>query len=148
MSAFQVSPNHIGAIVRWYLDECPDSHRGQWRQMRPNRNDADDMMAALAFECWRSVRYRYPEGPLPGPIAFEDTPVMCDGRLRLYKRLTPVQVIKACDCLNYQSCEHPEWETSEAKRLLDGIREAAISSLPGYSQAEWEICDGAEVAVR
>lgn len=132
MSAFQVSPNH----------------RIQWRQQRPNMNDSDDMMAALAFECWRSVRYRYPDGPLPGPIAFEDSPVICDGRLRLYKSLTPVQVIKACDCLEYQSCEHPEWEQSEACKLLKAIREAAIGALPGYSEAEWEICDGRAEAVR
>lgn len=149
MSAFQVSPNHIGAIVRWYLDACPDHLRAQWRQMRPNRTDAADMMSALAFECWRSVRYRYPSGPLPGPIAYDDTPVVCDERLRVYNRLSPVEVIKACDCLSYQSCEHPEWESSEAYKLLEAIREAAIGQIPGYSEASWEICDGASLeAVR
>jgi hypothetical protein len=50
-------------------------------------------------------------------------------------------VIKAADCLDYQSCEHPEWDKSEAKQLLDAIRAAAISKLPGYEEAEWAIDD-------
>ncbi len=143
MSAFQLPAEHLGAIVRFYLTDCPDHLRGQYRNQRPNRVDAAAMLASLAVECHASVRYRYPSGPLPGPITFEDGPVVCDDRLRLYQKLTPVQVIKACDCYCYQSCEHPGWDQSEAKHLIECIREAAIALLPGYEAAAWEICDGA-----
>ena len=48
-----------------------------------------------------------------------------------------VQVIKACNCLDYQSCEHDGWEASEAKSFLDSLISAACHRLPGYDAAEW-----------
>lgn len=143
MSAFQVSPAHIGAILRWYLfDLGPAEWRPRWRDHQPTREDAIDMAAALAFECYRSVRYRYPDGELPGPVAFEDSPVVVDvSNLGVYKQLSAVGVIKACHCLEYQSCEHPEWQSSEAKRLLTDISNTAIGRLPGYEAAAWHIDD-------
>jgi len=101
------------------------------------------MLATLAAECFASVRYRYPAGPLPGPNAASDGPVVCSDRLSTYARLSPVAVLKACSCYEYQSCEHPGWETSEAKRLIDSITQAAIAALPGYQDAAWEITEGA-----
>lgn len=143
MSAYQVSPNHLGALVRWYLS---DHGRGigqaflpYWRGHQPNHNDADDMLACLAEECYRSVRYRYPTGPLPGLIAFPDGPVVCQGPLSQYPLLSPVEVLKAVHGLEYQSCEHPEWEQSEAYRLLRNIERTAMCALPGYEEAAWSL---------
>lgn len=131
MSAFQVSPNHIGALVKWYLTASPDYLRANWRGQRPNRNDADAMMKSLALENAKSVNHRY-QNDLAEPVA-------CQDRLSAYKLLTPVQVIKAVDGLSYQSNEHDEWDKSEARHLLDTIKSAAIAQLPGYREAEWAI---------
>lgn len=148
MSAYQVSPYHIGAIVRWYLDDCPTYSLRNWRGHTANGTDAGDMMGALALECFKSVSYRYPaeDGQpldLPGPIAFKDRPVECPHTLSAYQRLTPVQVIKAIHGYIYQACEHPEWEQSEARRLVQQIESCALRVLPGYEEAEWEITEPA-----
>lgn len=136
MSAFQVTESHIGAILRWYLTDCPPHLRSSWRGfMSPNPNDADDMMNALAAENAQSVAYRYP-GISTEPVLAAD-----NVRLSRYAKLAPVAVIKACQCLEYQSCEHPTWDKSDAKYLLEQIQSAAIASLPGYSQAAWAIED-------
>lgn len=53
-------------------------------------------------------------------------------------RMTPVQALRAISSYQYQSCEHPEWETSLAKRLTDDLRIALIQTLPGYDSAPWQ----------
>lgn len=141
MSAFQVGPEHLGALIRWYLLDTRTHNHPRWRGCQPNLNDAADMLAALAFECYKSVRYRYPDGDLPGPCAFPDTPVVCSDNLHTYRPLTPIEVIVACKCYEYQSCEHPEWGQSEAAQLIQHIKEAALRRLPGYEDAPWEITE-------
>jgi hypothetical protein len=49
-----------------------------------------------------------------------------------------VQVLKAIQSYAYQSCEHPEWDGSLAKRFCDWLESAIIGDLPGYDDAEWE----------
>jgi hypothetical protein len=39
----------------------------------------------------------------------------------------------------YQSCEHPGWEESEARKFCQQLTEGAIARLPGYEAAAWEI---------
>jgi hypothetical protein len=46
---------------------------------------------------------------------------------------------KACRCLEYQSCEHLGWETSEARAIVRNTMSTAICKLPGYEEADWEI---------
>lgn len=139
MSAFQVTPEHIGALIRFYLE---NERYPRFDSSSACYADAERMMSELALENWRSVAYRY-DLPLDG----DEQPVLCNAPLRMYRKLTPVQAIKAADCLDYQSCEHPQWDTCRAKRLLDDIRSLAISKLPGYDTADWAI-DNAVEAVR
>jgi hypothetical protein len=54
-----------------------------------------------------------------------------------HAEIDPVQVLKSCDCLEYQSCEHDGWEASEAKAFLEALRGSAWRSLPGYEKAAW-----------
>lgn len=53
--------------------------------------------------------------------------------------LRAIDVIKACHCLEYQSCEHDGWATSTAKVIVAAIEGAASRALPGYDDAPWEI---------
>lgn len=78
----------------------------------------------------KSVEYRYP-----------DSAGLCDCRYpetvpRFYT-FAPVQVLKACDCYVYQSCEHEGWTVSEAKAYIDALQIHAWQALPGYEEAEW-----------
>jgi hypothetical protein len=53
--------------------------------------------------------------------------------------LSSVEAIKALQCLDYQSCEKPEWRTTPAARIIAELKSAAISELPGYDAAPWGI---------
>jgi hypothetical protein len=59
--------------------------------------------------------------------------------VKLTREVEPVQVLKAIKCYEYQSCEHPSWEDSEARSWCNHLRLAAIEHLPGFEAAKWEI---------
>ena len=77
----------------------------------------------------KSVNYRYDEYRPAESYHYKPFPVS----------LTPANVLGLINCLSYQSCEHPEWEDSEAYAILQSIKAAAIDALPGYS---WEMPTG------
>ena len=86
----------------------------------------------LLRENYVSVNHRYDENPtamLDEPYAYS----------RVHKKIDPVQVLKAIECLEYQSCEHPGWKTSEARTFLKSLEAKAISQLQGYDEADWDI---------
>lgn len=92
---------------------------------------------------WReniaSVSARYPNessATLPGPCN-EDFVIRPSNCRNDFGLINPVQVLKSCDCYNYQSCEHEGWMASEAHAFIQALREAAIDALPGYEQAVW-----------
>ena len=109
-------------------------------RLRVDRESADYVGRMLLWECVRSVAYRYPDDSLdglPGPCGFtpeetEDYTYRCHAR-----RLEPVEVLKAIDCYEYQSCEHPDWKDSTAAKLCDQLRSRMIAELPGYEEAAW-----------
>lgn len=121
---------------------------------------ADRVGAMLWSENARSVSFRYDGedySTLPGPRDFSETALAgyfyvdvtrapIQERRRMvaegfsFRPVEPVAVLKACDGYEYQSCEHPGWETSEAKAYLEALRRRMIQLLPGYDEAEWEVC--------
>jgi|SRR6185369_4309213 len=139
MSAFIVSKATIDAIVTFAA-----AHRSVAPQVlhyeKINGVAAETKLGRMLLEeNERSIRYRYPQttGPsdMPGPVDY-------DGAERYFyaKRFEPIaaiEIVKLCDCLEYQSCEHPEWKDSEACRILALIRESAVMEIPGYDKAPW-----------
>ena len=131
MSAFIVDPEHVAALVRFYagtrasqLEHDPERHDVSWEETCANRLYAENV---------RSVNHRYEDSTPDEPIVFTSR------QISTARRLTPVEAIKACHCLEYQSCEHPEWKESRACALLHRILRVAINELPGYEEAPWEI---------
>lgn len=128
MSAFIVSDNHINAIVSWA------SANGYGRRMMTAELQATGSM--LMAENCKSVGNRY---------ADEHTKASCADALKMYRykldtrNRSAVEIIKACDCLAYQSSESQDWQTSDAKRFLDEVKQRAISKLAGYTDAAWAI---------
>ena len=54
------------------------------------------------------------------------------------------QFFKALHCLDYQSCEHPEWEDSDAKYIIDRMMQDVTTTMileeglvRGYKDAKW-----------
>lgn len=118
MSAFICTDKHISAIVSWA------SRNNVAACASGKEQEAADCLLA---ENIRSVNYRYQETTLIVPCEY--TPDASRA---------PVEIIKLCHSLAYQSCEHREWETSEAKKIVDTIAAAATRALPGYAAAGWE----------
>jgi hypothetical protein len=157
MSAFMVDTVHIDAMLTaglhlparrqsrltWYwpdLDAATD--RGIWtaaelmvhadqRRHELTTDTAGRVGAMLLAENRRSVDHRYDEQELEEPYLFT----------RLAGTPDPVVVLKAIDCYEYQSCEHPGWRFSEAQPFCQALRALTIGHLPGYDRAPWEITD-------
>lgn len=157
MSAFVVGTDHIDAMLtagltlarpygpmRWYLPEPPGPAcyqegepwgpaAGAWaREYRREltKETANEVGAMLLLENLHSVNHRYTEAEAPPAYRFRPLPGHPD----------PVVVLKAIDCYEYQSCEHPGWKTSEAYAFCDALRRTCIASLAGYDTAPgWEV---------
>jgi hypothetical protein len=86
------------------------------------------------------VSHRYPNessATLPGPIGESFVIESHHMSQAVWPEIDPVQVIKACDCYEYQSCEHDGWADSEACRFITSLRKGAAHALPGYDGADW-----------
>ena len=130
MSAYICNPEHLGLLAALSAthDGTPDQ--------------ACDRAELFARENIASVAFRYPadaSGKRPGPCLHDDDIVEVS---RLWAEhysahppaVHPSFVAGYCKCLDYQSCEHDEWESSEAKRLLDNL----WRSLPTASSRAWD----------
>lgn len=119
MSAYIVPDYHVNVLVSWAV-----AHRAEAfpRGITPRA------LGELLHEAnCASVDYRYGEH---NPRDYRHALVPVAG-------VSAVQVVKACDCLEYQSCERPDWTGSQAQFLLTRIRDRAVSLLPGYDAAAW-----------
>jgi hypothetical protein len=125
MSCWLCSPRHFNSIVRaaeawgekvFYVDRAAQS----WQEV----------LDILVAENCRSVNYRYQtEDPVPTITYNPRTPL-----------LPPLVILKACNSLDYQSCETSDWETTRAFAILQKIKDHAIRELPGYDKAEgWSL---------
>ena len=128
MSAFLCNAYHINALANWAT--TPRRVDYYWNGKRHDANDARYIANVLHNQNLRSVNARYGDDN-DTEIAFE----------RFAPDLTPVQVIKAVNCLDYQSCETDDWPETEAYAICQAIIARAINHLPGYDNAEWELTD-------
>lgn len=154
MSAFIVSEKHIEAMVsagvslkvRWMAPEEPEASdyqsgepwgttatvNAQRRIREATRETANETGRMLLMENARSVAFRYEEA-----IDADTTLAATFKAHGLQHNI--VDLLKAIDCYEYQSCERPQWASSEAHEFCEALRGALIRALPGYSDAAWEI---------
>jgi hypothetical protein len=119
MSAFICNHSHVTALAVY----AARTHVLDWK-------DANQIGEMLHAENVESVNYRYGETTVPDFT-------MCEWAA--FHPFSQVQILKAARCLRYQSCEHPRWEGSDARKLLEAIIGRSGVDLPGYDEAEWEI---------
>lgn len=140
MSAFMVGPTHIDALLtagmhRAYTNYGPlgyvatePNYSHNNGRVELTRETADRMGAMLLGENQRSVNHRYSEDEIEEVYTFR--------RMEGYPH--PLVILRAISCYEYQACEHPEWETSEAYRFCEALRYAALSILTRDVDT-WEI---------
>ena len=128
MSAFLVNDRHSDALLTWAIN-TPDY--GAPRKLDGMTvYDQPDLLGQILVDAnYRSLSARYGDNDQPHEYKFRRYP----------RTLSPVEVIKACDCLIYQCCEFEEWPTTKAYRMVQDMREGAINSLDGMNNAAWEI---------
>ena len=142
MSAYIINRNHLSYLIdaamsprimgmgsnyfRWYHNET--SHElGSGEYLR-----AAEVAQMLWDENARSYDYRYSKNP-----DMEPTEQYGKHHVLAILDMDPVQVLKACACYAYQTCEHPTWESSEAYTFIQTLKDHSIAVLPGYDDAEW-----------
>ena len=137
MSAFIVSPKTIRVVCRFY------KHLSRY-QLGKHFN-FENGVKLLLDENIKSIKYRYPD--LTGN---EITSFLPDYDYNTYLaeaqsfiitdlQYKPIEIIRACHCIEYQSCEHPDYYNSDAFNLLHDIIKSAIYNIPGYEEARGEL---------
>lgn len=157
MSAFIVGNDHIdliltagldltcrgGSPLRWHAPEEPegeaDYERGEvWgstaietaqrRTRTLSRETVESVGLMLLAQNYASVNHRYNENEWAPIYRYRGVPHMPSA----------VQVLKALDCYEYQACETPGYDTTEAFDFIRALRKRMIQKLVGYSDAKWE----------
>lgn len=151
MSAFVVCREHIDVLVRAAIAGPADADPSAWTafpiQVR-DHHGRDRKIAAIdglenaelidptevGYQLWAenhaSVAHGYREqydDEVPGSYVYRDpgfTP-------------TCAETARAIASLAYQSCEHPAWDDSIAHGILNALRDALLSALPGVDAAPW-----------
>lgn len=93
--------------------------------------DTDLVGTILKTANYESVNYRYQENTEVGTYNYR-TVGDIGGALIPWG-----QVLKSLDCYEYQSCEHPEWETSLAKAICSAIRRKVCRAIADETETEW-----------
>ena len=132
MSAYVVSDEHIDVLI-YYAIAKQASYYFHPRRVEITRENANEIGQILLDENHRSVNYRYNETDKAPEYKYKPAP----GSLPANHQ--PVQILKAISCLDYQCCETDDWATTHAHAVLEGIKDKAISCLPGYDAAAWGI---------
>jgi len=140
MSAFLCSDYHLSYIIQAGTDFRA------WINLEIGWDYLASDKAQHAFECLKrenlvSVNYRYKE---KSPELSKNLGFRC----YVSRPIDPIQALKAIRCYEYQSCEHPTWEASLAKKICSEVYAACIAHLPGYEQAEWEINEPQKVGIK
>ncbi len=139
MSCFIVPDFHINAIVSWAARK---GYLAGW--------SADAVAHELATANRRAFSERY--------AGRHDSELVPFGGFDPVPELSPVAIVKACDCLDYQACDWSAWADSRPRQVLDLVRMAAIAHaagladhdkaarLSGYQAAAWCLDSEPELA--
>lgn len=122
MSCFVVPDFHIDALVSWAVA----NHAGAFIGGLTPR----ELAAELHLANCAAYRERYGDDPGES-YAFTMRPEV--------HAMPAVQVIKACDCLDYQCGDWVDYPGSIAERAVQVIRNTATYLIPGYRAAAWTL---------
>jgi hypothetical protein len=122
MSCFVVPDFHIDALVSWAIA----NHASAFIDGLTPRELAGNLHRANCF----AYRERYGED-VGESYTYTYRPAA--------HAMPAAQVLKACNCLEYQCSDWTDYPGSLAQRALERIREHAITLVPGYRTAAWTL---------
>ena len=127
MSAFMVDNDLIDLLVSAAGGKLSWYHNDVWHYA----TDPTEVGRMLLAENRRSIDYRYSEHePVPDYTFRRVTGIG--------EAISDAQVAQAIFCFDYQACETPDWETSEAYAFCQALKDQLLRELPGYRDALWD----------
>lgn len=136
MSVMMLSQEHTNVMV-WAATHFTDGYvfeyrnaLGHWEVTTRERNRDElgqtlvDTNAGAYLVCNASAEPTYYEYTYSQPVR-TDWEVL--------------DVLKAVGCYEYQACEAPDWEGSDAQRICQKLTKALILRLPGFDDSPWGI---------
>lgn len=121
MSAYVVSNNTIRAVIGYAADH-------DLKAMGVTTKDA--LGQILLDENVRSVNHRYSTSQEPEPFTYGDG----------YK-VSPRQAVWHLMCIEYQSCETPDWTVTRAHNLLFRLLQNIAKQIAGDIEGSWNAPD-------
>lgn len=116
-------------------------HAPYFNHETTNQSHANAIGEMLVKENLSSIHARYPDtitdpDNTPGPFnQYWLAPYEYQER---HYRMAVAEAFSAISCYEYQSCEHDEWEQSDASKFCDALRHSLARCIHGYSDAPWE----------
>jgi hypothetical protein len=135
MSAYVLSIAHFAALAAFAVSDQHQSHAiNEWRVSANPMRTARKIAEELAKENIRSVSHRYSVYKEERLVVSEagdlaETYYFNPGKL------SALDILRMCECYEYQSCETPDWTSTLAYRQIQWIKTAAMSRLPGWDEA-------------
>lgn len=116
MSAFVVSDSQISVVVNVWADAVAilKSSESGVTDAGLGLSRCQEVANILLRENVRSVNYRYNEKSRAGKVKFT--------RRVLYPMVPALQAIKYLECIDYQSCERPDYNKSDACAINRAMR--------------------------
>lgn len=121
MSAFIVCNKHINTLVTW-ASENGIAYKGC-----PVKGHEQGFATALYRQNVRSVNYRYNEDTPFYGIRYE--PEHLDSFYYDNERHELAQIVKACNCYDYQACETDNYFDTPSREIIATIRDDALRTL-------------------
>jgi hypothetical protein len=138
MSAFSVSNTHINTILSWARHHVKEI---RIYSNNPTSSNRFDLTISEQFtRCGQLLRDANNDS-LECLYGHGERDDYFPQHIREAAFVSPVVILKALDCFNYQSCEPKDYEDSLCCKVINLIRSYAISALTGYNDAPWAIND-------
>lgn len=144
MSAFIVNDKTISAIMQAVFNagHCREHAVNPWQYQNDPKayhyvpyalKESQAQANLLKAENVRSVNHCYKHSEAMQTPPFTGDVALSIGALPV----GPLQALKLVLCLEYQSCECDDWESTEAYRLLNKYKNILIGRLAGYDRMSW-----------
>lgn len=138
MSASIIDPEHIHVLLWAAAKPIPPNGPMYWyydnpvrcNHVDPDGGNRDELGQMLLEENIASINHLYHRDDVADRYSY---------RRPQHTEWTVAELLNAIRGFQYQSCEHPGWERSQAKAFCDALQQRLIATLPGYADGPWHI---------
>lgn len=139
MSVYLIEEQTFGILAKFAIDNDCTKYGDLYGS---NLDTSEKVLSELVGANLKSLATRYPDTKADPALDFagvEDKIFLrrCIVEATRDWHVNPFEILKSCDCLDYQSCEFDEWPQSTSYKILAAIRSSAYKKLDGYENAQW-----------